>query len=469
MHFSNPLTSLPSVESILNEHSVTQHIDSLGRPFVTSKIRKILENIRGELVGNPQNQADRADIIQSVIKQLDIDMAEHCRKFFTRVVNATGIILHTGLGRAVLAKSAMERVAEEMNFYSRLQIDLETGLRSRRDERIEYLVKYLTGGQSATVVNNNAAATALVLNTVGKGREIIVSRGQLVEIGGSFRLPEVMAASGAKLVEVGSTNKTHAYDYRNAINENTAAIMRVHPSNYRIIGFTAEVELSELVAIAHAHDLPLIDDIGAGALIDFSQFGFDYEPTIMDSINNGADIVTCSCDKLIGGPQGGLIIGKSSLVEKCRKNPLSRVVRVDKFTLALLEATLELFFNPQRALAEIPTLAMLSRDIAELDSQARRIVSAVSEQVPDAGLQIIDGFSQMGSGSLPSQQLPTKLVAIKARISESDVVRNLRHAKPIPVIARVQDGQSLIDPRTLLDGDEQVVISALVSVLSANA
>jgi L-seryl-tRNA(Ser) seleniumtransferase len=334
----------------------------------------------------------------------------------------------------------------------------------------------LTGAEAATVVNNNAAATMIVLNTVaggsvddgaGGGGEVIVSRGQLVEIGGSFRLPEVMAASGAKLVEVGTTNKTHARDYEKAITENTTAILRVHPSNYKILGFTSEVPLNEMVAIAHAHGLPLIDDVGAGSLVDFSRFGFTPEPTLPESVREGADLVTSSADKLIGASQGGIILGKAKWIAAIRSSPLARIVRVGKLTLAALEATLTLFLDESLALREVPTLRMLNRNLSELAEQAQHICQEIGRRGHSAIVTTIDGSSQMGSGSLPTQNLATRLVAISPTTIEPDeLALQLRRHTP-PVFTRIHKGQLLIDPRTLQDGEEDVLVDALVAALQA--
>jgi L-seryl-tRNA(Ser) seleniumtransferase len=360
----------------------------------------------------------------------------------------------------------MQQIHDQLAGYSLIQVDTETGKRSRRDERIEWLLRQLTGCEAATVVNNNAAATMLVLASVARGKEVIVSRGQLVEIGGSFRLPDVMAASGARLVEVGTTNKTHARDYENAITENTAAILRVHPSNYTIVGFTAEVPLGEMADIAHGRGLVMIDDVGAGALLDFSRFGFPDQPILADSIRDGADILMCSADKLIGGPQGGIILGKAAIVEKARKNPLARIVRVDKITLAALEATLSLFLDEETALREVPTLAMLSRDLSALSQAAERIANAVRGRATGAVVGTTDGASEMGSGSLPAQPIPTRLVSVAStKLAPDELAARLRKNEP-PVFARIQEDRVLCDPRTLLDGDEQVLIDALVAALS---
>jgi L-seryl-tRNA(Ser) seleniumtransferase len=408
-------------------------------------------------------EAIRAAILQRVQERVRAAMGPHFRK----AINATGIILHTGLGRAVLAPSVLRRIQEELSGYSLVQLDVETGKRSRRDERIEWLLQQLTGAEAATVVNNNAAATLIVLNTVAAGKEVIVSRGQLVEIGGSFRLPEVMAASGARLVEVGTTNRTHPKDYENAITENTAAVMRVHPSNYVISGFTAEVSLEELEKIAHARSLVLIDDVGAGALIDLSRFGFRREPTLPESVRAGADLVTCSADKLIGASQGGLILGKAGLVNAVRKNPLARAVRVGKLTLAALEATLTLFLDEAAALNEVPILRMLRRELSGIAEQAERIARAVRQRGADrlGSVETIDGFSQMGSGSLPGQDLPTRLVALSpTRMSAEELALRLRKRTP-PVFARIQENRVLIDPRTLLEGEEEALTAAIVEAL----
>ena len=372
-------------------------------------------------------------ILADVGRRIKAALGPHYRK----AINATGIILHTGLGRAVLPAAALRQIATELSGFSVLQVDLAGGQRSRRDGRIEDLFSLLTGAEAATVVNNNAAATVVALNTVAAGKEVIVSRGQLVEIGGSFRLPEVMAAAGAKLVEVGTTNKTHLRDYERAISERSAAILRVHPSNYKIVGFTVEVPLEDLVRLGRARGLAVIDDVGAGPLIDFSQFGFQKEPMLAESVAAGADLVTCSADKLIGGPQAGILLGKKHWIEAIRKNPLARIVRLDKVGLAALEATLVLFLDHGRALREVPTLRMLCRDLVDLQAQAERMAAAVRAAVPAAKAAVIEGFSQMGSGSLPGQDLPTRLMAVQAEnLPEGEIARRLRQYDP-PVFARV--------------------------------
>jgi L-seryl-tRNA(Ser) seleniumtransferase len=461
------MRKVPSVDAVLREPELEALAAGHGRRLVADSVREAIEEVRRQLLAGPAPAVDETDIRARIVSAARQRVEAVVQPHYRRAVNATGIILHTGLGRAVLPARALAQIQETLQGYSLLQVDRTTGKRSRRDERIEGLLQRLTGAEAATVVNNNAAATAIVLNTVARGREVIVSRGQLVEIGGSFRLPEVMAFSGAKLVEVGTTNKTHARDYENAITENTAAILRVHPSNYKIQGFTAEVPLDELVAIAHQRGLVMIDDVGAGALIDFSQFGFEPEPTLPDSIRQGADLVTCSADKLIGASQGGLILGKTALIEAVRKNQFARIVRVGKLTLAVLEATLKLFLDESVALREVPTLQMLRRTAAEIQEHAGRLAKELGSRNVAATVATTSGFSQMGSGSLPTQNLATTLVALTPhRLSAEALAGRLRLHEP-PVFARIQNDQVLLDPRTLRAGDDAIVIAAVTAALAA--
>ncbi len=456
---------LPSIDTLLKEPELEGLIAEVGRQVVVETLRGAVEQVRQLLVAKPDADMDQKEIYRKIIDATKNSLKAVMRPYFRKVVNATGIILHTGFGRAVLSAKALQQIQQELSGYSLLQIGIETGKRSKRDERIEQLLQQLTGAEAATVVNNNAAATSIVLNTVAKDKEVIVSRGQLVEIGGSFRLPDVMAFSGAKLVEVGTTNKTHARDYISAITENTAAILRVHPSNYKIQGFSSEVPLDELVEIAHSHELVMIDDVGAGALIDFSQFGFEPEPTLADSIRTGADIVTSSADKLIGASQGGIILGRAKLIEAVRKNQFARIVRVGKMTLAVLEATLKLFLDQSVALREIPTFRMLMRDGSEIKEQAERLVMQLKEGISNATVTTLCGFSQMGSGSLPAQNLATTLVAVRpAKISAESLAKQLRQYST-PIFARIQNDQVLFDPRTLLAGDDEILLKALLLIL----
>ena len=463
----NILQKLPSVDTLLKEPEIGSLIAQAGREVVVSSIRDAIDYVRQGLLSGINTETDEGKIHKIIVETAKKYIKTTMTPYFHKVVNATGIILHTGLGRAVLPARAIKQIQEELSGYSLLQLSTETGKRSKRDECIEELLRQLTGAEAATVVNNNAAATSIVLNTVAKDKEVIVSRGQLVEIGGSFRLPDVMSFSGAKLVEVGTTNKTHAKDYKNAITENTAAILRVHPSNYKIQGFSSEVPLEELVEIAHSNNLVMIDDVGAGALIDFSQFGFEPEPTLADSIRKGADIVTSSADKLIGASQGGIILGKAKLIEAVRKNQFARIVRVGKLTLAALEATLKLFLDETTALREVPTLQMLMRKPYDITKEAEDLSAKIKTISDDLEVSVITGFSQMGSGSLPEQNLATTLVAIRPKkISSDSLAKQLRLHKT-PIFSRIQNDQVLMDPRTLFDGDKEIIVEALVAWASS--
>jgi L-seryl-tRNA(Ser) seleniumtransferase len=465
---ASPMRKIPSVDALVQSPELQPWADAVARRLLVGAVRQAVEETRGYIARGSCGGRSDAEVRAFILRKAEEHLREAVGPHYRRAVNATGIILHTNLGRAVLPAKAMQQIADHLAGYSVLQADLATGKRGRRDTRIEWLLQQLTGCEAATVVNNNAAATMIVLATLAAGKDVIVSRGQLVEIGGSFRLPDVMAASGARLVEVGTTNKTHPRDYENAVTENTAALLRVHPSNYRILGFTEEVPLEEMVRIAHAHNLPLIDDVGAGALVDFRRFGFADQPTLLESVRAGADVVLSSADKLIGGSQGGLILGRKELIERIRKSPFARIVRVGKLTLAALEATLGLFFDEERALREVPTLAMLARPVDDIGAQAERIAAAVRGQVAAATAEIgtVEGASEMGSGSLPTQPIPTRLVSVGPRtMPPDDLAARLRRHLP-PVFARIQDNRVLLDPRTLLAGDEEIVVSALVEALA---
>ncbi|MBW7989615.1 MAG: L-seryl-tRNA(Sec) selenium transferase [Planctomycetes bacterium] len=464
-HNEQLLRKLPSVDVLLKDPGLERSIAEAGRKVVADSVRRAVDEVRELLLAQTESELDESTIHQKIIANTKRLIKSVTSPYYRRVVNATGIILHTGLGRAVIPPQALHQIQDELSGYSLLQTDPETGKRTKRDARIEQLLQRLTGAEAATVVNNNAAATSIVLNTIAKDKEVIVSRGQLVEIGGSFRLPDVMSFSGAKLVEVGATNKTHPRDYINAITENTAAILRVHPSNYKIQGFSSEVPLDELVEIAHSNKLTMIDDVGAGALIDFSQFGFEPEPTLNESISKGADLVTASADKLIGASQGGIILGKAKLIEAVRKNQFARIVRVGKLTLVALEATLKLFLDESMALGHVPTLQMLRRNDSEIAKEAKRIASRLGNSISDCAVTTTAGFSQMGSGSLPTQNLATTLIALRPEKISADSLANQLRQYSTPVFARIRNDQVLIDPRTLMTGDDKIVIESLLEIL----
>ena len=460
------LRQIPAVDSILGRPGFGELIDCFGRAPTQQALQGILaemrEQIRSSQLSSGELEEALADEPLSQTVRAVLQKAQQIS--VGRVVNATGVILHTGLGRAKLPAAAMEALAG-LGGYCTLQMDLQTGQRGKRDSNIEKLLCELTGAEAATVVNNNAAATLLVLNEIGKGREIIVSRGQLVEIGGSFRIPEVMEQSGAKLVEVGTTNRTHLRDYELAINENTAALLHVHTSNYRIVGFSSMVPIEGLVQLGQARGLTVIDDIGSGNLVDMKHFALPEEPTAQRSISAGADVVTFSADKLIGGPQGGIILGSKPMIDRIRKNPLARALRVGKLTLAALEATLQLFRDRGLLLSEHPTWRMLTCPAEQLHKQAKLLARRLSKLDDQLDVEIIGGASQTGSGSLAGRDLPTYLVALRTeKLSADELARRLRTAET-PVVARIQDDAVVLDVRTIGVDEHQIVAEMLKQVL----
>ncbi len=382
------------------------------------------------------------------------------------LVNATGVVVHTNLGRSLLPVEVIENIASIAGRYSNLEYDLDAGKRGSRYSSIEDILCEISGAQAAMVVNNNAGAVLLCLDTIARDREVIVSRGELVEIGGSFRIPDVMAKSGAILKEVGTTNRTHMKDYENAINENTALLLKVHRSNYSVIGFTAEVSLKELVELGARHDRPVMEDLGSGTFIDFSKYGLVKEPTVQESVAAGCDVVTFSGDKLLGGPQAGIIVGKKHLLQEIKQNPLARALRIDKLTLAALEATLSLYRDEAKAIRMIPTLRMLTMKINEIEPRASQLMENL-KKIDSSRLQIalIELSSKTGGGALPLLELPSKCLKIKiAGMSANKLELGMRENAP-PIIGRIEDDAFIIDPRTLQDDDLPIIESAFENLL----
>lgn len=381
---------------------------------------------------------------------------------FRGVINATGVVIHTNLGRSVLPEEAMAMIAGVGGGYSNLEFDLNTGKRGSRYSLVEEILCELTGAEAGLVVNNNAAAVLLCLDTLAKGAEVIVSRGQLVEIGGSFRIPDVMTRSGARLVEVGATNRTHLRDYEGAITPETAMLLKVHTSNYRMVGFTAEVPLSEMVELAGRHALPVMEDLGSGSLLDLSRFGLMKEPTVGEVVKAGADVVTFSGDKLLGGPQAGIILGRRQIIDRIKRNPMTRALRIDKFTLAGLEAVLRLYYDEERALTRIPTLAMLSISLEQLDARARRLARRISKVLRGHCLvSMVKTVSRVGGGAMPEQDLPTMAVALQPeKISVNELEELLRRGD-VPVIGRIENNLFLLDMRTVAEKE----ISPLAKII----
>jgi L-seryl-tRNA(Ser) seleniumtransferase len=461
------LRQLPSIDRLILTDEAKALIDLYNRQQVVDTARLVLQQLRSNIIDSQDKDFPSLDIThESVIEAIKVQLQMKFAFSLKEAVNATGVILHTGLGRAVIPQEALKNINRVTEGYCTLATDLETGQRGHRDSHLNKLLCDLTGAQSATVVNNNAAATMLILNTVAKGKEVIVSRGQLVEIGGSFRMPEIMSASGAILKEVGTTNKTHLRDYEAAIGDNTGAIMRVHHSNYRIQGFAEEPPIEELAKLALSYNLIIIDDLGSGALVNLSQFGLENEPLIKTSIKAGADVSCFSGDKLIGGPQSGIIVGKTAVVKKIKKNPLARALRVDKMTIAGLEATLQLFLTPEKLTQIHPVYRMMALSLEELNKRALRLQKILrAELKEEAKISVGDGESQVGSGSVPTEMIPTRLLKVRPTSESVDNLgRKLRHSNP-PIFPRVQKDFVLFDLRTIQKHQDKTVATALLSIL----
>jgi L-seryl-tRNA(Ser) seleniumtransferase len=438
------LRAIPSVDRLLA--GMADLGGSHPRASVVRAVRTVLEDARRRI---REGDLDRAPSVEELTLQVLRTLETTGLR---RVINATGIVAHTGLGRSVLPPDALAAIAEEARGYCLLAVDRFTTKRADRFRFVEELLIELTGAEAAIVVNNNAAATMIMLNTMAEGKEVIISRGQLVEIGGSFRIPDVLVRSGARLVEVGATNRTHLRDYENAITDNTGLLMRVHTSNYRIVGFAKEVPIEELAALGRARGIPVVDDLGAGAFLDLRPYGFPEEPMVAASVAAGADLVSMSTDKLIGGPQGGIIAGRKELVDRIHKNPLYRAFRVGKLTLVALEATLRYFLDHQRAFDEHPTTRMLTRSLTELETCAKELAAAIGE-APGLAVEVIPEHSEVGSGSYPAHQIPTFVVALTPIETRPDDFALALRKRPVAVFTRVKNDRILLDPRTLQPGE----------------
>lgn len=448
---------LPSVDEILRNAIAVAAIAVHGRTATVSAVRRALDGYRQSVRGQAVAAMGRSEAVSEIATRAAAHLAASDAPHLRRVFNLTGTVLHTNLGRAVLAEAAIEAAITAMRHPAALEFDIETGGRGERDDAIRPLLCELTGAEDAIAVNNNAAAVMLVLNTLGAGRETIVSRGELIEIGGAFRIPDIMARAGTRLVEVGTTNRTHLRDYDGAIGPDTALLMKVHTSNYLIQGFTAEVSAATLAPIAKAKGVALVDDLGSGTLVDLSRWGLKRERTVMDALGEGADIVTFSGDKLLGGAQAGFIVGRRDLVQRCAKNPMKRAMRLDKVRLAALEATLKLYRDPDRLTETLPTLRLFTRSVAELTALAERLIGPVQAAAGDAFLVAkVACASQIGSGALPLETIPSVGLAItptdkKGAGSRTSELAGKLRGLPIPVIGRIEKGALVLDLRCLDD------------------
>jgi len=460
----NQLKNLPSVDRLLSEAALQPLVAEHGHRVVGDAVRAELAAVREAVKAGAALPAT-ATITGAVEKRVE----RHMRPRLRPVFNLTGTVLHTNLGRAVLPESVVEAIARAARSPCALEYDLETGGRGDRDDLVEGLLRELTGAEAATVVNNNAAAVFLLLNTLAQKKEVVVSRGELVEIGGAFRVPDIMRRAGAKLVEVGTTNRTHLRDFDEAVGAKTGLVMKVHTSNYAVQGFTAAVPEAELATLAHTRDVPFVVDLGSGTLVNLEQWGLPHEPTPRDSIEAGADLVTFSGDKLLGGPQAGLLVGRRELIAKIKKNPLKRALRAGKLTLAALEATLVLYRDPERLPQRLEALRLLTRSESEIRAQAERLLpawqAALAGWALDAAIE--PTLSQIGSGSLPVDRLPSVALVARPRGKRSGVLHKLEEALrrlPKPVIGHIADDALRLDLRCLAQTDEAVFMAQIASL-----
>ncbi|MCD6185184.1 MAG: L-seryl-tRNA(Sec) selenium transferase [Deltaproteobacteria bacterium] len=473
---SKHLKLLPGVDHILKKARDNSLFNDIPKSVVIKAVRSVIAKLRESILDNNKNFSDSNLTDALILSDVEKLVQEDMRPNFKRVINATGVVVHTNLGRSLLAKEALKNIVDIAGGYSNLEFDLLNGKRGSRYSLVENILCEISGAESAMVVNNNAGAVFLSLNTVAKQKEVIVSRGELVEIGGSFRIPDVMEKSGAILKEVGTTNRTHLKDYENAISENTGLLLKVHTSNYSVIGFTAAVSLKEMVALGNKSRLPVMEDLGSGTFIDFSKYNMTKEPTIQESVASGADIITFSGDKLLGGPQAGIIIGSKIFINQIKQNPLARALRIDKLTLAALESTLRFYREPEKAVKAIPTLRMLTIPLSDIKDKAEKLVKMLSDiDEPDfnkSGLNqselsvsISNISSRAGGGALPLLDLPSKAVRISiAGISANSIEKSMRLNNP-PIIGRIEDDLFVLDLRTIHNEELAFIVSAIKQIM----
>lgn len=460
MAISDLLKQIPSVDKLLLSNEFSDITAEFGHSQTTTAVRLILDQLRDDLKSAAKNDAASPALpsIEELANTTRMGLVNRASGSLTEVFNLTGTVLHTNLGRASLPESALDAIAKVSRGNSNLEYDLATGKRGDRDDHIESILQELTGAEAATVVNNNAAAVLICLNTLALGQEVCISRGELVEIGGSFRIPEVMERSGCQLKEVGATNRTHLKDYASAINDQTGLLMKVHTSNYEIKGFTKEVSYAELAQLAEERQLPFLADLGSGTLIDLETFGLEHEPTVQDVLSAGADVVTFSGDKLLGGPQAGIIAGKKTWIDAIKNNPLKRALRVDKMTIAALSEVLALYLNPESLSEQLPTIKYLSRQPDELKALADSVLPAFTKSLNKfADTAVVPTSSQIGSGALPLDKLPSFAIELTPCDRSDASLKRLSlvlRELPKPIIGRLQDGRMLLDVRTLDDPSE---------------
>ena len=454
------LRKIPQIGEVLKDQRLVFLMEKSPRSLIVEAVREKMDQIRKEILeGKNVLFSTEEEMIDEIIHRV----IEKDQKSLRRTINATGTVLHTNLGRANLSAYACEQVAEAAEHYSNLEYDVKNGKRGHRHDHVEKLIRKITGVEAAMVVNNNAAATLLCLSSMGSKKEVIVSRGELVEIGGSFRIPDIMNQSGATLVEVGTTNKTKIKDYHAAITEETAALMKIHTSNYRILGFTQEAELEELVELGRKTNLPVIYDMGCGLMADLSNYGVD-EPTVPKSLKSGIDVILFSGDKLLGGPQGGIIAGKKEYIDRMKEHPLARVLRVDKMTLAAMEATFRAYLDMDQAIKQIPVLSMITKTVEELEESAKWLRDGIRNEVHEVTCELVDVKDQIGGGSAPLVRLQGKGVALSSSQKTAEQIEREMRKYQIPIIGRIAEDQFILDVRTIEEDEYNIVIDAVSQI-----
>ena len=456
--------SIPKVDVLLENQDIVTLIENHHRDVVVDVIREEIDKLRNFIKEN-----DDINLIEEKINNLIENIKISTEKVYSynikKVINGTGTILHTNLGRAIISKKHADYLSEVVTSYSNLEYNLEEGRRGERYSHFEKLICKITGAEAAMAVNNNAAAVMLVLSSMAAEKEVIVSRGELVEVGGKFRIPDVMKSSNAHLVEIGTTNKTHLEDYEDAISENTGAFLKVHTSNFKILGFTESVSIEELCKLGREKDIPVIEDIGSGVLIDLSKYGLEYEPTVQDSIKAGVDVVSFSGDKLLGGPQAGIIVGKKKYIDKMKKNPLTRAFRIDKFTATILEMIFHEYLNEEDAIKNIPVLSLITKDLKEIEKNTNDLFNKIEKLKDVADINVEDTLSQIGGGSLPAERIKSKSVTIMPKnISTQSLEAKLRAGKN-PVVGRISEEKLILDMRTVLEDEIDILAQKLIDIL----
>lgn len=456
--------SIPKVDVLLENQAIQEMIERYSRDSVMEAIRAEMDNLRAFIGG-----CDEEDKAQEQIALLVSHIGDAVEKMHTpnmkKVINGTGTILHTNLGRAPISREHMRKAFDIVTGYSNLEYNLEKGRRGERYSHFEKLLCKITGAEAAMAVNNNASSVLLILSSLAKGGEVIVSRGELIEIGGKFRIPDVMTQSGATLVEVGTTNKTHVSDYEENITEETKALLKVHTSNYKIVGFTESVGIDELVPIAKEHDIPVIEDLGSGVLIDLSKYGLTYEPTVQESVAKGADVVCFSGDKLFGGPQAGIIVGKKKYIDMMKKNQLTRALRIDKFTAAALELVLQEYLSEEQAVQHIPVLRMITEPLDEVARRARSLARTIRSTDIPAKVDVVSCESQIGGGSLPMERIPSMAVAIRPKYESVSALEDQMRHLTVPMIPRTVNDTIMLDVRTIETEDFKLIAAELQELL----